>query len=224
MVTIFPIAFHQPQQHAQEAGATFLASVGRYQSFDSRPLFLPSVDPLWLPTRTDMTVMLTQLRYFIQDGNGDFPSGGIYFWGDMSNVPRDHRSSTTTATTSSDGNSWVDNGNHRELAFFHTAFAFASQLDLTAPNAKLDGQLGEVYISRARALLGNSLDLTTRTPSDIATLAMTGLFLAENNRRDAAYMHITTAMHLAIMHGVHRGWAVDEPGKRAFWTVYILDR
>jgi hypothetical protein len=45
---------------------------------DSRPIPNPSVDPLWLPDQEDMSLMLSQLRAYIQDGNGDFASGGIY--------------------------------------------------------------------------------------------------------------------------------------------------
>jgi hypothetical protein len=39
----------------------------------------PAVDSLWLPSRPEMTAMLKGLRYYIQDGNGDYPSGGIYW-------------------------------------------------------------------------------------------------------------------------------------------------
>ncbi len=34
------------------------------------------------------------------------------------------------------------------------------------------------------------------------------------NRRDAAYMAVSTAMQIAIRQGVHKGWSVDEANKR----------
>lgn len=221
MFTIFPLAFHHgpPAEPAQalESGSTFLASVGRYQTQDSRPLQLPAVDPMWLPSRTEMTLMLAALRYFIQDGNGDFPSGGVFFWGDLSSVPLDLRSDPPAGSPGTDAR-------QRNLAFFHAAFAFATHLGLTAANSKLEGQLGEAFFARARLLLGNPLDTTTYISDDVSVLALMALYLVENNRRDAAYIDISTAMHISIMHGVHRGWSVDEMGKRTFWTVYILDR
>ncbi|KAB5566749.1 hypothetical protein GE09DRAFT_745875 [Coniochaeta sp. 2T2.1] len=221
MFTIFPLAFHHSHPVSQAPGGTgtaFLSSVGRYQTQDSRPLQLPhGVDPTWLPSRTDMTAMLAGLRYFIQDGNGDFPSGGVFFWGDLSRVPLDLHASGGSSPE-------VDAQQQRHLAFFHTAFAFATHLGLTRPNSKLNGQLGETYFARARLLLGNPLDITTYSSDDVAVLALMALYLVENNRRDAAYISISTAMHISIMHGVHRGWSVDERGKRTFWTVYILDR
>lgn len=55
-------------------------------------------------------------------------------------------------------------------------------------------------------------------------LTLMALYLIENNRRDAACMYVCIAMHISIMHGVHRGWSIDEKGKRVFWTLYILDR
>jgi hypothetical protein len=38
------------------------------------------VDPLWLPQSKEMKAMLGELSYYIQDGNGDFSSGGIYWY------------------------------------------------------------------------------------------------------------------------------------------------
>jgi hypothetical protein len=50
-----------------------------------------------------------------------------------------------------------------------------------------------------------------------------GFYLIELNRRDAAYMHVSLAIHIAIIHGAFRSF-VDESSKRTFWTLYILDR
>lgn len=64
---------------AGEDGSLFITTIGQYQTFDSRPLPSPDVDPLWLPARTEMIMMFAELRYYLQDGNGDIPCGGI-FW------------------------------------------------------------------------------------------------------------------------------------------------
>ncbi|KAK3937956.1 fungal-specific transcription factor domain-containing protein [Diplogelasinospora grovesii] len=203
--------------HAPSGVVTaFLDSVGQYQTYDSRPLHLPSdVDPRWLPPRSDMADMLTQLRFFIQDGeNGEFGSGGIFFWDVLGNAPPDPSSLSLSPNYVYD----------RNLAFYHTAFAFATLLSRTEPNSKQDGQLGEHFLARARILLGNPLDITMYTTNDVSVLALMALYLIENNRRDAAYIAVSNAIHVSIMHGVHRGCSVDEKGRRTFWTVIILDR
>jgi hypothetical protein len=79
MLTLVPLTF---QPDAGD-GSSFVATIGRYQTYDSRPIPNPDVDPLWLPARPDMDLMLTELRSYIQDGNGDFPSGGIYCMSSM---------------------------------------------------------------------------------------------------------------------------------------------
>ena len=40
----------------------------------------PAADPLVLPPEADIASALAQARYFIQDGSGNFASGGILFW------------------------------------------------------------------------------------------------------------------------------------------------
>lgn len=37
------------------------------------------VDPLWLPDDTYMAQMLAEMRRYLQDGDGNIPSGGIYW-------------------------------------------------------------------------------------------------------------------------------------------------
>ncbi len=62
-------------------GAAFLSSLVQYQTHDSRPMLLPpAADPLVLPPEADIASALAQARYFIQDGSGNFASGGILFW------------------------------------------------------------------------------------------------------------------------------------------------
>ena len=96
MLTLVPLTFLPDSGD----GSSFVASIGQYQTFDSRPLpnpdgevpmhetlgnrtnkeLLSAVDALWLPSPADMTSMLAELRYYIQDGNGEFPCGGIYWF------------------------------------------------------------------------------------------------------------------------------------------------
>lgn len=97
-------------------------------------------------------------------------------------------------------------------------------LNIKEPGSAADGQLGEAFFARARSLLGNLLDRTTYTVTDVAVLALIGLYLIENNRRDAAYMAISNAMTISVMHGLHKGGSGNEVGVRTFWTVYVLDR
>ncbi|KAK7421664.1 hypothetical protein QQX98_002131 [Neonectria punicea] len=214
MSTVFHLAYHD--RHPGADGTAFLSSLGRYQTYDSRPLHERHVDPSWLPSRHGMLAMLSELRCFIQDGNGNWPGGGIYWWGHMSTAP---------------GLPPMDSKPHaarrdvcRHLAFYHTAFAVVSQVSTTPAQApELQTGLSEDYFSRACLLLGNPLDITRFTIDDVAALALMGFYLIEMNRRDAAYMYVSNAMHISIMHGAHRGW-VDESGKRVFWTLYVLDR
>ena len=196
-------------------GSSFLESIGRYQTFDSRPLPNPSVDPVWLPARTDMILMLSELRDYIQDGNGEFASGGIYWWGDMSNLPVSMARSASLSTMTTDDT-------HRYLAFYHVCFALASSIGHTRFRHS-EQHAGEVYFKRARQLLGNPLDTVRYTLSDVPVLALMGFYLIELNRRDAAYMYVSLAVHIAIIHGAFKR-CDDEASKRIFWNLYILDR
>ncbi|GKT52345.1 putative transcriptional regulatory protein [Colletotrichum spaethianum] len=221
MTTVSPLAFNKPWlSPTPNNGSAFLTSLGRYQTHDSRPIEAESnADPLLLPSRAEMSAMLSDLRYFIQDGSGSFPCGGIYWWGDLGSVPVDPKPVSFPPDTPPQA---ICN-RYRHLAFYHTAFAVACQANTTAASMPVPRDLSQSYFSRARMLLGNPLDITQYTISDVAVLALMGFYLIEMNRRDAAYMYVSNAMHISIMHGAHRGW-VDERGKRVFWTLYILDR
>lgn len=204
MSTSFQLAFNGASVPEHGTGHTFLASVGRYQTADSRPLPDLDVNPLWLPPPGKMSQKLEELRYFIQDSG---VSGGVYFWGDLRSKPN--------------GPSQLASTPDRSMAFYHAALAYASLFGPATSSSKVDG---ETFFARARKLLGNPLEVSTYSSSDIATMALMGLYMAEMNRRDAAYMYITTAMHISIMQGIHRGCSTHETSKRIFWTVYILDR
>lgn len=211
MLTLVPLTF-EPESRD---GSAFVASVGQYQTSDSQPLPNPDVDPLWLPPRTDMALMLTELRYHIQDGSGDFPSGGIYWWGDLSSLP-----SAPSSTDSLDTPTTADT--YRYLAFYHVCFALALSVQ-RAPFHESDERTRDVYFKRARLLIGNPLDNVHFSLSDVPVLTLMGFYLMWSNRRDAAYIHIGLAIHIAIAHGAFTQ-CVDEAHKRVCWTLYILDR
>lgn len=133
MSTIFPLAFNRVEP---SPGIAFLSTLGKYQTFDSRPLSIPQVDPLWLPSRTDMVVMLAGLRCLMKDGNGDFPSGGILYWGDMSQVPLEKPTEVLEY--------------NRGLAFYHAAFAIAKFLQLTPSISKVQEQPDSLFLRRLK--------------------------------------------------------------------------
>lgn len=209
MRTIFPLAW----PNVQISGGEFLSSLGQYQTGDSKPLKEPEVDPTVLPAKSDMSKMMAHLSFFVQDGGGDFASGGIYYWGNLD------ASMFDAMTFGPD----TDARFLRRLALFHAAFALNSQLEMPTKATNTD-EIGEVHFARAKKLLGNPLDTTNSTVTDIPVLTLMALYLVEMNRRDAAYMYVSWGIHLAVMHGVHIGGWVDEQGRRAFWTLYILDR
>lgn len=219
MKTVFPIAWPESQgpeaaffsrPERQDPEASFLSTLGRVQTYDSRPLPEHGVLPDQLPDQADMATMVAQLKYFIQDGNGEYVSGGIFYWGDLDPSCLD----TNQLHVRMDS----------QRALFNAAFAMTCHLE-TPTEVRDEGiQLGEPYFMRARFFLGNPLVSTNYTPDDLPALAMMSMYLVEVNRRDTAYLYISIGMHLAVMRGVHRGFGVDERGKRAFWTLYVLDR
>jgi hypothetical protein len=215
MLTLVPLTFAPaPGQAAPEDGSMFVASIGQYHTLDSRPLHDPDVDPLWLPSRADMTAMLSDLRCRIQDGNGKWASGGMYYWGDLTTIP----AAVTLAPSETDA---INSDKYRYLAFHHMTFAVSSHL---AARDLPQGQVspGESYFKRARLLLGNPLDTARFSLSDVPVLSMMGFYLVELYRRDAAYLYVSLAIHIAITHGAFRH-CVNESNKRIIWTLYVLD-
>ncbi|GFP58810.1 hypothetical protein TASIC1_0011017700 [Trichoderma asperellum] len=187
MATMQPLVGAQ-QGYPPHSGQAFLTSVGRYQTFDSRTLQLPPVDPLQLPSQTEMTLMVTEFRFFTQDGNGDFPSGGIFYWGNLSfanQFPYD------AAAVRASG----------QLALLHMVLAVAARLG-SAVHWK-DEDCSEHFFSRAQQILGNPLDITNHTSRDTSVMLLMAFYLIEANRRDAAYIMVSVALHLAIMDGAH---------------------
>ncbi|KAL7785914.1 hypothetical protein V8C37DRAFT_412719 [Trichoderma ceciliae] len=216
---VLPLAQVEPQMSQEQDGSAFLSSLGRYYTDDSRPLIERDPKPVSLPSSEDLTILLSKLRYLIQDGSGEWPSGGIYWWGELNNVPAHIASPPSASDTDLNG--------YRYLAFYHAALAVitrANTLSQEVQGSASMPSLSEAHFARAAVLVGNPLDITRCcTIGDVATLCLMSAYLIEMNRRDAAYMHVAAAMHICIMLGVHRG-LVDERGKRVFWTVYIMDR
>ncbi|KAI4604171.1 hypothetical protein KJ359_000299 [Pestalotiopsis sp. 9143b] len=172
------------------------------------------MDPFWHPSKEDMALMLARLRYTVQDGCGDFASGGIYYWGDFDLSLFDKKTTETSM-----GVPFA-----RELSLFHAAFAVATVLNSYSDGRASRTQHGEAYFARARMLLGNPLNAALRKTLDIPVLSMMGMYLIEMNQRDTAYMYVSVGIHIAMMHGIHKGYIQDECCKRSFWTLYVLDR
>ncbi|KAK5996500.1 hypothetical protein PT974_01835 [Cladobotryum mycophilum] len=214
-----PLAQAEAQMSQDQDGNAFLSSLGRYYTDDSRPLVEGEVNPVSLPSGEDLAFMLENLRHVIQDGSGQWPSGGIYWWGDMNALP-DNAATPPAASTGAELQEC------RQRAFYHAALAIVTHINSPANGSREPStpSISESYFSRAASLSGNPLDITRYcTIGDVATLSLMAFYLVEINRWDAAYMHVAAAMHICIMLGVHRG-LVDERGKRVFWTVYIMDR
>ncbi|KAM3528602.1 hypothetical protein NHJ13051_002293 [Beauveria bassiana] len=212
---VLPLAQHQ--QPAPHDGSAFLSSLGKCHTDDSRPLDEKDVNPLLLPPLASMVSMLSEVRFVVQDGNGSWPSGGIYWFGDLAQPPQPPVLPPNQASFDPDA--------YRSLAFPHAAFAVAAHSTCPWPpiNESEDIKFSDSFFARASMLLRNPLDIGRCSIQDVSAFALMAYHLVEVCKRDSAYMHIAAASHLCIMLGAHRGW-VDEKGKRIFWTVYILDR
>lgn len=79
MIKVAAMEIARNEDDRRQDRSSFLRSVGKYQTSDSRPLPDPEVDKLYLPDRTEMHHQLAEFRWMLQDGNMDFKSGGI-FW------------------------------------------------------------------------------------------------------------------------------------------------
>jgi hypothetical protein len=210
MATVFPLAFNNGDSWPglQNPETAFIATLGRYQTHDSRPLLVQNVNPLWYPSRTEVSILLAEFKYVAQDGNGDFPCGGIYFWADFGKLQQNVR--PEVVINPSPG-----------LAVLNAAFAVASSTYKTS-GSSAETSYGDAYYARARTMVRNPLD--SIAVGDIVTLGLLAFYLMERNRRDSAYMYVSIALHILIMHGIHRRSIVGEHEKRVFWTIYILER
>ncbi|OAL19359.1 hypothetical protein AYO22_09903 [Fonsecaea multimorphosa] len=213
MATVFPQAFGAASSRASNPDATaFISALGKYQTHDSRPLLTSTVDPLISATNEQAAAMLLEFQHSAQDGGGTFASGGIHYWINVQAVLDEYRAFV-------DGVRTIEASPNIVTA--NAAFAVACQFNSKCAPPWETG-FGQTFFARAKSLLGNPLDHSTI--NDATVLALLGVYLLNSNRRDAAYIYISIAMHILIVHGVHRAWMVDEQGKRLFWTVYVLDR
>ncbi|KAJ4855670.1 fungal zn(2)-Cys(6) binuclear cluster domain-containing protein [Trichoderma breve] len=112
---VLPLTQVEPQLSQGQDGSTLLSSLGRYYTADSRPLVDRDSKPISLPSSEDLAALLSKLRYLIQDGNGEWPSGGIYWFGELDILP------TQAASPSSAPE--ADMNEFRHLAFYHAALA-----------------------------------------------------------------------------------------------------
>lgn len=200
--------------HQSTPGA-FLSSDGLYQTNDSHELRTTDVDPLWLPSAAHMGVGLSELKNFIQDGNGRWRSGGLNWWGDLDTLPITPMVSGLEAT---------DLRPYRHLAFYQAALAVACRAtNHEAVSSNGDSPLCETYFARASVLIGNPLDVSRYVFGDAATLALMAVYLIEVNRLDTAYMYVGAATRVCLIEGAHRICG-EESGKRVFWTIFNLDR
>ncbi|KAH7406472.1 hypothetical protein DE146DRAFT_607868 [Phaeosphaeria sp. MPI-PUGE-AT-0046c] len=197
-------------------GSTFCDTLGLYQTFDSRPLANPEVDPSWLPHDADQTRMLARLRHYLQDGNGDVPSGGIYWWGNLNALPsRGHLSSASLIAMTNEPN-------RDDLAFKNVCFALVSCVD--QPSLRLsDEHSGEACFRRARILIGNPFDTVRFSLDDVPVLTLMAFYLIEINRRDTAFMYVGVAVRIANIYGAFKS-TNNEKFRRVLWTLYVVDR
>lgn len=197
--------------------STLPRSIGRCQSSDSRPLPAPDNNPFWLPPPNTTRAMLNVLRSFVQDGSDDqpSPSGGIFWWGNLTSQP---------AVPSSSGHVETDTRSARRLAFYQTALAVACRIASTKPSAAgLTPDRSETFFARASTLLGNQLDMSRCSVGEVSVLTLMAYYMLEADRLEAAAVYVSLAARISIGLGAHRGY-VDERGKRIFWTLYVLDR
>lgn len=193
------------------------SSIGRCQTSDARPLPGPDSNPFWLPPPSTTRAMLNVLRSFIQDGGEEspLPSGGIYWWGNLSAVP-------SLPLTS--GQIEADTRSAQRLAFYQTALAVACRIASTKRSASgFTPDRSEPFLSRAITLLGNPLDVSRSSIGEVSVLTLMAYYMLESDRPESASVYISLAARISIGLGAHRGY-VEERGKRIFWTLYVLDR
>ena len=150
----------------------------------------------------------------MQDGHDDSSFGGIFYWGNINPSLLDFGPLDTQPDSLR---------NRREIAFIHAALAAACVLD-TPLGTKTNAYRAEAFFERAKALMGNLLDTARSSSLDLPLLVLLAVYLIEANRADAAYMYVSSGLHIAIAHGAHQGFVDDEYEKRAFWALYALDR
>lgn len=208
MATVFPVAFNTTWPGPQATETKFISALGHYHTHDSRPLLISSADPLLVPSKDQARRMLSELRLWTQDGPSTSISGGLYYWANTDDLMAQYE------TYLADPQSPEAN---QSLALVNAAFAIACQFNPDcAP--EWDAGHGQTFFARARMLIGNPLDVASLSDANVLTLL--AFYLLNSYRRDASYMYISVALHIFLVHGVHRAWLIEEDGKRKFWNAY----
>lgn len=208
MATVFPVAFNTIWRGPQATETKFISALGHYHTHDSRPLLISSADPLLVPSKDQASRMLSELRLWTQDGPSTLTSGGLYYWANTDDLMAQYESYLA------DPQSPEANQN---LALVNAAFAIACQFNPDC-GPEWDAGHGQTFFTRARMLIGNPLDVASLSDANVLTLL--AFYLLNSYRRDASYMYISVALHIFLVHGVHRAWLIEEDGKRKFWNAY----
>lgn len=212
MATVFPVAFNTTWPGPRATETKFISALGHYQTHDSRPLLVSSADPLVVPSKDQARRMLAELRFWTQNGPATTASGGLYYWANTDDLLAQYEDYLADPQSPEAS---------RNLALVNAAFAIACQFNPDcAP--EWDAGHGQTFFARARMLIGNPLDVASLSDANVLTLL--GFYLLNSYRRDASYMYISVALHIFLVHGVHRAWLIEEDGKRKFWNAYNLDR
>jgi hypothetical protein len=215
--TVIPLLSDANGVPYESIQARFTSLLGQYHSHDSRPLVLPTVDPFFLPDADQMFRMVAIFQFYAADGGDPSDTGGIYYWGDLSNLVEQGQNIRST-----------DSGDDSiSLCILNAVMALTCQYD---PSFALPWEThpGETYFSRAKLLLMNPLEEASL--ARMRALCLMGYYMLGLYRRDAAYMYIGLAVRIGIAHGLHKGriinigGSVGEQIKREFWNAFILDR
>ncbi|KAI1421242.1 hypothetical protein F5Y12DRAFT_787629 [Xylaria sp. FL1777] len=118
-----------------------------------------------------------------------------------------------------------------ELWYVHFLLILAFGKGFTAKKSQGKSPPGEAYFSKALHLLPNMIMLWTRPLEAIEVLCCIALYLQCIDSRIVAHNYIGQAMRLAMGCGLHTDMGTErfieglvERSRRAWWTVYILDR
>ena len=218
VTTVLPLLSNKNGTPFMSTEEIFTSLLGRYHTHDSRPLILPdNVHPFEIPPLDEITKLLAVFRFYAQDGTGQ-PFGGIYYWGDLWELEDQARRYTQSPYPATDS---------RMLANLNSVLALACQYDPSLSPC-LELHPGETYFARAKFLLPSHLE--DANLMNMRILSLMSQFMLGVYRRDAAYLYIGQAGRTAVIHGLHKGWMIEEQGvvgeqcKREFWNTYILDR
>lgn len=205
-----------PKKSIPIDSSKFLSSLGEFHTFSTIAKFDYDVNPLTLPPKDELQHKLSETRHVFQDGNGSWPSGGIYWYGRItkfSNLPKPFDVITANDLVKFPEVPRI----HASLALHVFACCRWPQDDTVVDRP------GDVFFARAARSFQYALDGRNCSVHAISALALMATYLLEETKRDAAYMHISSAVQMCIILGIHRMFR-DESTRRLFWTVYCLDR